>query len=404
MWGSRVRCPECRAKNDIDRHLCVQCGAPLPRSGYESTRPSTAGRVVRVASVFVLVCVLLGIAYGIYYAADRYLLALFDSEPVEGIETATTVTGFGSTTTTTERQDRVVTGATDRYGTAIRVSQLGFPEGAPALVLVRGDEYNEGVVAAPLAAAYGGAILLVPPEGLTSTLSEEIVRLDPQQVFLIGLARPNTVTGQLEEILDDPDVKAFQGDDPAETAVLVAEEIQNARSEIERVVIVPPDGFADALSVAPLAAAQGWPILLADTDGGLPRATRDAIEELGANGALVVGTVVELDLEDVVRQVGADSDETTALVAAYGLNEGMSFEHVVIASGDSFPEALVAGAYVAADKATLLLARDGVLPPHAQALLDEHVKDVRILDILALPGLSKEFEDATTTTATTSSG
>ena len=299
--------------------------------------------------MLVLVVALLGIAYGIYYSADRYLLTALGPEPIEGeVETVSTTTVFASTTSTTvSRENRVVAGAADRYGTAIGISKLGFPDGAPALVLVPGDDYSEGVGAAPLAVAHKGAVLIVPPDGLTDELSAEIARLGPEKVFLVGLSRPNKVTEQLQDVLSDPDVKVLQGDDPSETAALVAQEVAAEIGTVEKVVIVPSDSFADAIAVAPLAAAQGWPILLAGEDGELPRATTAAIEELGVTSALVVGTVVDVDLDDVERQVGADSDETAALLAAYALEQGMSFEHVVIASGSSFPEALVAGPYVA---------------------------------------------------------
>ena len=111
-----------------------------------------------------------------------------------------------------------------------------------------------------------------------------------------------------------------------------------------------------------------------------------------------MGTVVDVNLDDVERQVGADSDETAALLVAYALEQGMNFEHVVIASGSSFPEALVAGPYVAVDKAILLLAKDGALPAEIRELLDDNMEDVRLLDILALPQLAKEFKGTTTTT------
>ena len=398
-WTSRVKCPECRGKNDSNRRFCAQCGASLPPRGYDSG-PSIAGRIARGFGVLVLVVALLGIAYGIYYSADRYLLTALGSEPLEGeVETVSTTTAFASTTSTTmSRENRVVAGAADRYGTAIGISKLGFPDGAPALVLIPGDDYSEGVGAAPLAVAHKGAVLIVPPDGLTDDLSAEIARLGPEKVFLVGLSRPNRITEQLQDILADPEVKVLQGDDPSETAALVAQEVAAEVGTVEKVVIVPSDSFADALAVAPLAAAQGWPILLAGADGELPRATTAAIEGLGVTSALVVGTVVDVNLDDVERQVGADSDETAALLVAYAIEQGMNFEHVVIASGSSFPEALVAGAYVALDKAILLLAKDGALPAEIRDLLDANMEDVRLLDILALPQLAKEFKGTTTTT------
>jgi hypothetical protein len=60
---------------------------------------------------------------------------------------------------------------TDRYSTAVKVSQAAFPDGLPAdcgLVLAPGESYQEALCGAPLAAAYGGPVLLTPRVGLNN--------------------------------------------------------------------------------------------------------------------------------------------------------------------------------------------------------------------------------------------
>ena len=66
------------------------------------------------------------------------------------------------------RTVRVIAGA-DRYETAVLVSQAGFPQGAPAVVIARGDDFADALCSAPLAYAYGGPLLLTPASGLPET-------------------------------------------------------------------------------------------------------------------------------------------------------------------------------------------------------------------------------------------
>lgn len=392
-WNDRIRCRNCRGLNEAGRMYCSVCGAPLPRKD-DRGRASIARRVARGVGALVLAVALLGVAYGIYWAADHYFLDALGSVEEEQVGTVTTVTEIISTTTTTEpaREDRVIAAGADRYATAINITKLGFPEGAPALVLVAGDDFPEGMVAAPLAAAYKGAILLVPPDGLTEELSAEIARLGPTRVFLVGVARPTRVTNQLTELLQEPEIENLAGDDAYETAALVAKQVAAELGTVKRVVIVSSAGFADAIAVGPLAAANGWPLLLAREDGELPRTTTRAISDLEVTEALVVGLETELDLDTVERQAGADSDETAALVAAYAAEQGLDFVHTVLVSGDGFPEALVAAPYVALDKGMLLLAKGGELPAATKALLDENLEEVATLDFIALPALAKEMK------------
>ncbi|MBU2601943.1 MAG: cell wall-binding repeat-containing protein, partial [Actinobacteria bacterium] len=85
---------------------------------------------------------------------------------------------------------RTLTG-TDRYETAILVSRQAYPSGAPAVCVVKGDNFPDALAAAPLAFAFGGPVILTPSGGLTPAVKAELKRLKPGKVFFIGL--PETV-------------------------------------------------------------------------------------------------------------------------------------------------------------------------------------------------------------------
>jgi len=386
-----VVCRACRGLNQPGSEFCWFCGAPLRRRWFGfAERRTTGGWVVFGLKWIIGIAAVVAVAGGLYYAVDRYLLPLFEEDTTTGTSIVrTTTTGTDATTTTLARTDRTVRAGADRYATAAAISKLGFPEGAPALVLVAGDDYAQAISAAPLAAAYGGPMLLVPPEGIRDDISAEIERLSPSLVFLVGVSKPRTVTQQLEEILDEPAVTNLTGDDAYETAALIAEQLNSELESVPKVVIVPSDSFVEGLAVAPLAAAEGWPILLASGDD-LPRATSRAMEKLEVESVLMVGTGAEVDLDDVERRMEDDSFGTAASVIEYADTQGMSYLHTVIATGDAFPDALAAVPYLALDKGILLLTHEGQLPPPMLSLYTENLEAIRTLDVIALPGLQTE--------------
>ena len=401
----RIVCRECRGQNDPAARFCWYCGASLHSRGYYASGSRKAARVTgEVFKWLIPVVVVAAVAVGVFYVVDAYLLSPLRSSPAR-VETqpSTTVKVISTTTTTTTapRTDRVVAGS-DRYGTAIAISKLGYPQGAPALVLATGDDYTEAVCAAPLAAAYKAPILLVPPEGIRADLSTEIERLNPSRIFLVGVSGSSKVKRQLRDLLGDPGIASLTGDDRYETAALVAQQVKAKLGTVSKVVVAPSDSFAEAIAVAPLAAAKGWPILFGPLEGKIPAATTDAIGELGVASALVVGTKSELSLTDVERQVGADSYATAALIARYALTQGLSFAHTAIVTGDNFPDGLPAGPYLALDNGILLLAKEGRLPPAILAVFNANQSAIRTLDFIALPDLAEAMARPRTGTTATS--
>ena len=277
---------------------------------------------------------------------------------------------------------------TDRYDTAVKISKAAFPSGAPVVFLVKGDNYPDALSAGPLAAAYGGPIMITPSTGLNTTVRQELQRLDPSQVFVIGL--PAALNAQVKAALPgltDEDIHEIRGTDRYHTATLIAEELRAKLGSIDRVVLVAGDKFPDALSVGPLAAKQGWAVLLTPQNGPLPAVTRQKIADLGVTRALRVGNRVALpegvDTPDDL--VGTDRYHTSALVAAYGKDYGLTFEHIALVKGDNYPDALVVGPYLEAASGTVLLTAQAALPSRIVTVLEDNISSVRICDIVGLP-------------------
>jgi putative cell wall-binding protein len=273
----------------------------------------------------------------------------------------------------------------DRYDTAIKLSQAAFPTVLPAgsgLVLAPGETFPEALCGAPLAAAYGGPVLLCPKAGLNNAVRTELQRLAPQTVVVIGLS--NTVVGQVRAALPTSDVQAINGTGPTASIVYdMSRKVANAlaakvgtggKMTGATAIITPGDKYPDALGVSPLACAMKWPIILTpSTSNTLHTSAAGALTDLGITQAIKVGTYVTLPAGVAYRAGlnGTDRYDTNAKVANWAkTNAGLTFTHFGVTTGQNFPDALASGSYLAKDGGILLLSPlGGPLPPTAAALI-----------------------------------
>ena len=381
-----IECRYCHGRIQTEGPFCPHCGASLWNQGYKKNGRPRARRILgrgAVRTLFVLVFV--AFVLGAYLAVTRIVLPAIRPKVTQGAS----ITALSSLAAK-GRSVRLLEGP-DRYETAIQVSREGFPGGAPAVVLVSGNDYPDALCAGPLAGAYNGPLLYVPSDGLITDLKAELTRLHPAQVFMVGFASGTPLEDQVKAVLAQATVTLLSGQDRYTTAALVAQQVKAKLGTIAKVVVAPGDSFTPALAVGALAAAQGWPILLVPTRGDVPQATTQAMASLGATSALEVGTSIRLPIADVEHEQGADAYQTAALLAQYGLKHGLSFVHTVLATGESFPDALCVGPYLAHDKGMLLLTSNGQVPLATAGLLNAQSTHIRTLDVIGLPALAKEL-------------
>ena len=149
---------------------------------------------------------------------------------------------------------------------------------------------------------------------------------------------------------------------------------------VQSVVITTGEKFPDALVAGPLAAAGAAKPLLLVERGSVPAETRAAIEQLDPNGLIIVGgesavsTAVENELEALIgvtaeRIQGGDRYDTAVNVSKEAFPG--TANTVFLASGEGFPDAVVAGALGAADQAPVLLVESGNIPAVVRQRLSE---------------------------------
>jgi len=256
---------------------------------------------------------------------------------------------------------------THRYQTAQLISKAMFagqlPDGAAAVV-APGETFQEALCGAPLAAAYGGPVLLTPTVGLENGTRDELIRLQPDTVFVIGLS--TAIVDAIRAVLPGAGVVLIEGPvngtDVYAMSAEVAERLQEKVGDMSgaTAIITIGTNFPDAIGVGPMACANLWPILLTDQPGGadLHPAAAGALADLGIEKAIKVGTYAKLPagIDGVANLSGADRYVTNANVAAWAkAHAGVVFTHTAIATGDKFPDALASGPFLAKNDGVLLL-------------------------------------------------
>jgi peptidoglycan hydrolase-like amidase len=283
---------------------------------------------------------------------------------------------------------------TDRFDTAILVSQAAFPGPLPpgsGVVLAPGwESYQEALCGAPLAAAYGGPVLLSSLTGLYGNVEAELLRLAPDYVFCIGLS--SAVADAVKAKLPGATVTPINGTDVYDMSHKVAKALRDKVGDLTRATAIVTVGynFPDALGVSPLACANLWPVILTDSGkgGALHPSATATITDLGVTKALKVGTYATLpaEVEGVGNLSGVDRYRTNANVAVWAkAYAGLTYDHLGIATGDKFPDALVAGPFLALDHGILLLSPlYGPLPASIAAEISANAASVDKVTFMAM--------------------
>lgn len=266
-----------------------------------------------------------------------------------------------------------------RYGTAAAISRTAYDH-ADTVVVARGDDYADALAAAPLAGGADAPVLLSRHGHLPKPTLDEVVRLAPDQAYVLGGrdALAEDVDEQLRRAGVD-EVVRLAGENRFDTARLVAERLDSEQAYVvEGVHPDPSRGWPDAVAVSALAAHEQAPILLTHHDR-LPSETEAAVGRLDPETATVIGgpAAVSEDVADELRGDGAavnrlageDRYATSHAVAQASVAAGLDGRRTWLATGQAFPDALAGGPTAAADGGVLLLAHGQDLD-HSPTVMD----------------------------------
>lgn len=276
--------------------------------------------------------------------------------------------------------DRV--SGSDRYETAVQLSRNAWASGsADVVVVATGADFPDAICAAGLAGAVRGPILLNPVGALLTSVQSEIERLGAQTVYIIGgeAAISPEAEDAMARIDGVSEVRRLAGIDRYATSRLVAQEVYRIDNGLGPTFLVRGDDFADAAACSYEAARSGRPILLTRSDVLDPLTKTLAIrnqsvdivggtqavsEQIERELTLALYSLIETGEGHVGRISGVDRYATAAEMAIHHSLASGNYGHVRVgvASGERFPDALVAGPYLARLRGCLLLTREDSLP------------------------------------------
>jgi putative cell wall-binding protein len=270
---------------------------------------------------------------------------------------------------------------------AVRLSE-DTPMPSSGTVLVgRSDVFADSLASGVLQGA--SPLLLVPPQGpIPQRVLDELARLAPTRVILLGgvtaigqvvedeLATTYTVERRAGTSRIETAIEIARSDAPAAEAAILARAFPTADADD------PTQAFADALAAGGLAAEEGWPVLLTQTDR-LTGATRDYLAAsgirtmyiAGGTAAISEGVVGELQALGITAQrVAGDTRAETAIEVAKlrGADSAADVDRVTVVEGqgeDAWAAGFAAAAHSAFFDAPIVLTAGETLPPETEAFL-----------------------------------
>ena len=263
----------------------------------------------------------------------------------------------------------------DRYLTAVEISKATFSKGVKVVYIATGANFPDAL-AGSAAAGGDGPILLVMKDSIPKATFDEIKRLQPQEIIVLGgtgvvSAKVETALEKLGKDywkLDAKKVTRQAGSDRYSTAAEIS--AKHFKAGVPVAYVATGADFPDALTGGPAAAKLGGPILLTQKDK-VPEATVKELKRLKPKKIVVLGGTgvvpasVQVALKSyttgkVDRVSGSDRYLTAQAISRSAFKAGVPV--VYIATGANFPDALAGGAAGAALDGPVLLVTGTSIP------------------------------------------
>ncbi|MEA5007102.1 cell wall-binding repeat-containing protein [Clostridium tyrobutyricum] len=280
-------------------------------------------------------------------------------------------------------------GGADRYETSAKISQNGWANGSDYVILASGEGYADALCAAPIAKKYNAPILLTTSKTLNSTIKSEITRLKAKNIIEIGgtASISSNIENQLENEMSLK-VTRLGGTDRYETSANVAREL----GDVSDMVLTSGIGYADALSIAPIAASEGYPILLTPKNSvtnsvksyiNSHRSDSTKVYVIGGSGVIPESTL--FSVPNPMRIFGQNRYETNLSVMEF-FKSDLKLSNIYIAKGDGpngneFADALSASALAAQTSSPVVLTNNTLNSTIQEFIKSNLTKDTNVVSI-----------------------
>jgi putative cell wall-binding protein/GH43 family beta-xylosidase len=330
----------------------------------------------------------------LHWAADgRPILDMTADEEVSPANREVRMT----VTVTPEPDPRVTVGriaGADRFEVSVNTSKAGFPDGSETVYVASGVVFPDALSAAPAATVAGAPILLTRPDTLPASIAAEITRLRASKIVVVG--GPATVSKAVETALAKlGSVQRIGGADRFEASRNIARSAFPDGADVA--VLATGSTFADALSAGAALQGAGPVVLVNGAAPTLDAPTKTLLADLGikriaiAGGEASVSPGIQTDaaaIAETTRLGGADRYEASRSINAEFFDHA---DHVILATGAGFPDALSGSAYGPRFDAPLFTVPGTCVPQDTLARIDRlGARTVTLLGGLATLSLEVE--------------
>lgn len=311
--------------------------------------------------------------------------------------------GGGTIVTPPTDPDRIE--GNDRIETSVETSEDLYPNGTNAVVLANAERYTDVLTADPFAIQEKASALLTYKYELPEKTLKEIERLEAKKIYISG-----GYDAVSKKVVDELAAKGyeifrFDGVDRYDTARKIAIKIRE-KGNTNAAELASGEDFPDALCMTPLAVKDQAPILLTKKDS-VPKYTKQALAEWDIEN-IKIGGLDEAVSKEVEKQLksgfeidknskkdsnvydgakavkrigGEDRYETSAKLAKESYPES---KLGVYATGEDFPDALIAGNYAGTKEAPVLLVKGDSLPEP----IEKYTKESKIKKATIIGGVN----------------
>lgn len=246
----------------------------------------------------------------------------------------------------------------DRYKTSMEILNSGWNT-SKNLVLASGEDYPDALCSVPLAKQLSAPVLLNTRSQISDEVINKIIQLKVENIFIIG--GEGSISKDVEDTLRkkaNVNIVRLFGSTRYETSIAVANYLYSNFDMSKEAVVTSGLGFADSISIAPIAAQKNMPILLTDKET-FSNNTKNFLSDNSIEKAYIIGGSGVIS-ENVAKSYpspervwGMDRYETNLNVI--NRFNGSNANKVYVASGDNFPDALSGAALAGKDSSFIVL-------------------------------------------------
>jgi putative cell wall-binding protein len=227
----------------------------------------------------------------------------------------------------------------NRYATSASVALNGWTQSDYA-VLAYGKGFPDALGATPLAKKYNAPILLTETNFIPIETLNAIQQLKVRNIIIVG--GNGVVSSAVEQKLTSLGITVtrISGQDRYETAIKVAEQLDN----VTEIAITTGEGFADSLSIAPIAAKMNMPIILVQHNA-IPGVVKNYINSHKLIKTYVIGSGTSLNnavlsgLSNTELITGKDKYQINLNIIDK-FKSNLNLSTIYLTTGENFADAL----------------------------------------------------------------